>query len=477
MADTTQDARPANAKTGLAELHILDNLTDGIIVIGSSGTIRRLNSAATQILGLPSEKLIGRKFANCFFDNPENDTFAQTVLDAIYSKDKLSESIVTYVTNGKTKHLRMYVSIIHSEGGSFGYILVLSDLSALIELKDAVQDMARISNLNTQLMLRNELLQKTFGMFLSDEVVRELIEQPQGPVLGGTNQYITVMMSDLRGFTALSEQMSAEDLIAMLNHYLAEMTTVIQHWGGTIIEFIGDGIMTIFGAPLKNDHHAVDAVCAAIEMQAVMEKVNSWNEERGYPWLEMGIGINTGSMIVGNVGSNKRMKYGVVGSNVNLCGRIESYTIGGQILISPETRRAISAPLKIEREMTVSPKGVANDIVLSHITGIGEPYNLFIKIRNDPLKELASPVAVCFSMVIGKHAEDKIHYGGFTAIGRDSAILQTEAPLKIYDNIRVQAGGKLLCKVLDDQSGSYMLQFTSIPSGFASWIKAVQKSG
>jgi hypothetical protein len=111
-------------------------------------------------------------------------------------------------------------------------------------------------------------------------------------------------------------------------------------------------------------------------MQRQMEEINRWNARQGYPQLEMGIGINTGEVIVGNIGSEKRTKYGVVGSHVNLCGRIESYTIGGQILISPETRRQVNTTLDVASEQDIYPKGVTIPLKIAHVTGIGEPYNL-----------------------------------------------------------------------------------------------------
>lgn len=242
---------------------------------------------------------------------------------------------------------------------------VLSDISELVELRDAIKAMGRIKALNGQLELRNKMLSETFGRCLSDEIVRQQLDTPDGLALGGKKRTLTVMMSDLRGFTAMSERMEAQSLLALLNHYLGEMTEIVQRRNGTIIEFIGDGIMAIFGAPAPSDSHAADAVAAAIEMQSRMEAINAWNRERGYPVLEMGIGINTGEVIVGNIGSEKRTKYGVVGNHINLFGRIESYTVGGQVLISPKTRSMVSEPLDIAMEQEVFPKGVKTPLTLA----------------------------------------------------------------------------------------------------------------
>ncbi len=456
---------------------IMDNLTEGILATDASGTIHYANRAAHQILGLPSEGVVGTKFASLFFENPENDAFCQTVIDAVHAEEKLVETVVPFYAKGEKKHLRMYVSYYKLENeADSGFILVFTDLSEMMLLKDIAEDMERVSSLNRQLQLRNALLQETFGMFLSDEVVRQLLDKPGGLSLGGTNEVVTIMMSDLRGFTALSEQMYPDDLINMLNHYLGAMTEVIQRYGGTIIEFIGDGILALFGAPVPRGTHAADAVAAAVSMQAAMEDVNQWNAERSYPHLEMGIGLNTGEVIVGNVGSRKRMKYGVVGSHVNLCGRIESYTIGGQILISPGVREAVSSPLTIEKEMTVAPKGVGRSLVLSHVTGIGEPYNVYVRMKTDPTTELKEPVPVRFFLVREKHTDSQQHYGGIIALGKECAILQTETPLEIYDNLQIGAGGSLLCKVRDKvEGGAYLVKYTSVPPGYRAWAVAARR--
>ena len=352
-------------------------MTEGVMTIGLDGVISYVNPATAMILGMNAQDLTGKKFIQCFFEYSENDAFNQTILDAVYDSATTHRNVVAYYTGKNFRQLHVTTSYLHDNGIKVGVIAVLSDISELTELRDAVKAMQRIQQLNSQLELRNKLLSETFGRFLSDEIVRQLLDTPDGLLLGGKKRTLTIMMSDLRGFTAMSEHMEPQSLIAMLNHYLGAMTEVIQQYNGTIIEFIGDGILAIFGAPVASDHHASDAVAAAIAMQMQMEVINTWNTDRGYPILEMGIGINTGEVIVGNIGSEKRTKYGVVGSHVNLCGRIESYTIGGQILISPLTRSMVQCDLEVAQEMEVYPKGVKGALTLSRITGIGTPYNLY----------------------------------------------------------------------------------------------------
>jgi adenylate cyclase len=259
----------------------------------------------------------------------------------------------------------------------------------------------------------------------------------------------------------MSEQMEPQALISMLNHYLGAMTDVIQRYNGTIIEFIGDGILAIFGAPVASEQHAADAAAAAVAMQMQMDAINEWNVSRGYPVLEMGIGLNTGEVIVGNIGSEKRTKYGVVGSHVNLCGRIESYTIGGQILISPRTRDMISCELEIAQELEVYPKGVKGMLTLSHITGIGEPYNLSCGSDSGSDNMLAVNIPIGFKRISEKHCSESVFEGTITAINEKNAMLRTQTPISVFENISLCADNSVFCKVLSAQGQEYLLRFTA----------------
>ena len=440
---------------------IMRDMTEGVMTIGFDGVITYVNQAAASILELDAQQLVGKKFIHCFFEYPENDAFNQAILDAVYDTATTHKNFVSYYTGTLFRQLHLTTSYLHNDGEKIGIIVVLSDISELTELRDAVKAMQRIQMLNSQLELRNKLLSETFGRFLSDEIVRQLLDTPDGLMLGGKKRALTIMMSDLRGFTAMSERMEPQSLIAMLNHYLGAMTDVIQRYNGTIIEFIGDGILAIFGAPLASDHHAADAVAAAVAMQMRMKEINEWNGERGFPVLEMGIGINTGEVIVGNIGSEKRTKYGVVGSHVNLCGRIESYTIGGQILISPETRAMIQCPLDVAQELEVYPKGVKGALTISHITGIGEPYSLSCDTDSDQETMVPVNIPVGFKRISDKHCSEAVFEGIITAISSKNAVLNTHVPLAVFENISFCAGNEVFCKVLRQEDQGLVLRFTA----------------
>ena len=227
----------------------------------------------------------------------------------------------------------------------FNPVLLRARVGACLEkkrLRDLEKDQKRqLQELNAALEVRNRFIRQTFGRYLSDEIVETILEKPDGLKIGGEKRQATILMSDLRGFTSLSEGLPAEDVVSMVNIYLETMTEIILKYQGTIDEFIGDGILVIFGAPFQRPDDARRAVACAVDMQLAMASVNDRNRQAGYPEVALGIGVNTGKMVVGNIGSKKRTKYGVVGRNVNLTSRIESYTVGGQIFISENTLKAM----------------------------------------------------------------------------------------------------------------------------------------
>ncbi|MCR4907580.1 MAG: PAS domain-containing protein [Lachnospiraceae bacterium] len=452
---------------------VLDNVSEGILVIGFDGIISFANRTAAVTLGISEEELSGGRVSEIFFSNSENEKFAQAILDSVYDRENPHDTIVPYTSGDQSYILRLLTSFYCVDKERKGVIVVFSDLRELIELKDAVKSMQEIQKLNTALELRNKLLNETFGRFLSDEIVKKLIDTPDGLRLGGETRILTILMSDLRGFTAMCERLKPSELITVLNHYLGKMTDIIQSYGGTIIEFMGDGILAVFGAPEFFEDHASRAVAAALKMQSEMPEINIWNKEYNLPALEMGIGINTGEVVVGNLGSDRRMKYGIAGSEVNLCGRIESYSVGGQVLISPSTRAAVKEKLKTGKKMTVYPKGAGRELILTQVTGLGPPYNITLRLEGDKPVPLKKPAPVCFYLLEGKHNLKHALYGGITAAGDDRAVFETGTKLEILGNILIEAGGDLYCKVLEElKEGGYLIQFTAVPVGYAEWIKA-----
>ncbi|NKB18749.1 MAG: adenylate/guanylate cyclase domain-containing protein, partial [Pseudanabaena sp. CRU_2_10] len=207
-----------------------------------------------------------------------------------------------------------------------------------------------------------------FGRYLTDTVVASLLENPEGLKFGGERREVSILMCDLRGFSSTSERLPPEEVVKILNIFLGRMTDIINEYQGTIDEFIGDAILAIFGAPIQQPDDATRAVACAVAMQSAMEAVNAEITQLNLPAIAMGIGINTGEVVVGNIGSQTRAKYAIVGSHVNLTSRIESYTVGGQILISESTYLKAGDVVQTYGNMEVEPKGVKQPITIYDVS-------------------------------------------------------------------------------------------------------------
>ncbi|MEH2283564.1 MAG: adenylate/guanylate cyclase domain-containing protein [Nostoc sp.] len=267
-------------------------------------------------------------------------------------------------------------------------------------------------------------MRKTLGRYLTDEIVANILETPSGLKLGGERRKVTVLVSDLRGFSAISEQLPPEEVVKILNLYLGTMTDVINQYKGTINEFMGDGIFVIFGAPISRKDDSERAIACAIAMQLAMQLVNEQNRQMNFPILEMGIGINTGEAVAGNIGSQKRAQYTVIGSHVNLAARIESYTVGGQILISENTWKDANVDLQIAGQLQIEPKGIKHPVTICEIRGIGGKYNLFLPKYDEKMIVLTQEVPVEYTVLQGKHAVGTVFRGEFISLSEKGAQLR-----------------------------------------------------
>lgn len=182
-------------------------------------------------------------------------------------------------------------------------------------------------------------LKEVLAKYLSRSVADQVIRSGQVPRLHGDRRKVTVLFSDIRGFTKISDGMAPEQVVQLLNEYFERMIEVIFKYHGTLDKFIGDGLMAVFGAPLDDLYQERNAVDAALEMQASLAELTERWQAQGFPALRIGIGINTGMAIVGNIGSNQRMEYTTIGDTVNLASRLESHTkvLETPILISEYT--------------------------------------------------------------------------------------------------------------------------------------------
>jgi len=362
--------------------------------------------------------------------------------------------------------------------------VVLARVQGQLALKRAKDEIQKLAH---DLELHNRFIRHTFGRYLSKEVVSSLLETPEGLKLGGESRRVTILMSDLRGFTSVSERLGPEQVVRLLNTYLGAMATLILKHQGTIDEFIGDAVLAIFGAPITRDDDAERAVACALEMQLAMESVNHQNQAEGLPPVEMGIAVHTGSVVVGNIGSQERTKYGVVGPTVNLTGRIESYTVGGQILVSEETLKDVGDVASVSGRMEIQAKGSKEPIVVWSLRGIAGGYGLSLRDRPADLVALEREVAVRYALLEGKHVRDDSHPGRLVRLSAQGGEIRFETPVPPLSNVRLwltgedgaELTGDLYAKVMAEPAGEAAaspVHFTSMTPDVEAFLRRCLES-
>jgi adenylate cyclase len=390
---------------------------------------------------------------------------------AVASKMAMVQSLKTLQSN--LKHLTWKTQQV-AAGDLEQKVDFMGDFSSAFnsmtqQLKDSRE---QLLELNAQLETRNRFIRETFGRYTSDDIVQVLLDMPEGLKLGGEKREVTILMTDLRGFTAMVERLEPTAVVALLNYYLSAMIEIIQEYGGTIDEIIGDAILVLFGAPVQMPDAALRAARCALHMQQAMRGVNEHNALMGWPEIGMGIGLHTGEAVVGNLGSTKRSKYGVVGQTVNLTARVESYTIGGQVLVSPSLMTAAGPGLILGEEIKVSAKGMREPLNCRELLGHQDYPELSLAQPEQQFTILPAPMACYFVRLVGKHLESQKHPAILTGLAPGQALLISASPLARHSNIilrleeeSAQDPPELYAKViriLEEPDQSCVIHFTSV---------------
>jgi class 3 adenylate cyclase len=310
-----------------------------------------------------------------------------------------------------------------------------------VRSSDEVGQLTRAFNAMLDGLKQRDFIRDIFGRYVSPEVAQTLLESPKGLRLGGEKREITVLMSDLRGYTRFAEQGDPQRVMEVLNGYLARMTDIIIEYGGTINEFIGDAVFAVFGAPLAHRDHAEAAAATALAMQRAMFEINAQHGTRGFPRFEMGIGVNTGEAVVGNIGSKQRAKYAVVGAAVNLASRIEGCTVGGQIFISPSTYARIRDLAEVAPPVPIQLKGITEPLLLYELHGIsGRFAQRLPEAAIDPGPQVEVTLPVTCHVIDGKVVREASISGAVMRLGTrqiDARLGEGLAPLT---NVRFRIG-------------------------------------
>jgi class 3 adenylate cyclase len=324
-----------------------------------------------------------------------------------------------------------------------------------------------------QLERRNRFIRQTFGRYLNTEVVDRLLDSPDGLDMGGEKRRVAILLSDLRGFTPLSEQLPPQQVIALLNDYLGAMVAVIDRFGGTVVEFIGDAILVVFGALERGPDDEERAIHCALEMQRAMPAVNQANRDRGLPSIEMGIAVHTGEAIVGNIGSPRRAKFGVVGATVNAAARLEGCAVGGQVLITEAVRQASSSPLQLGSSIQLRAKGLAQPL---------EAFELFAVEGGPTLPDLAELTTLCplqpprlleYHFVEAERVGEGAYHAKIVGVSTRRLAVIPERPLRLLSELSLdlegatsdEGGAESYAKVVarpEGDQGSWLLHFTAL---------------
>ncbi len=246
------------------------------------------------------------------------------------------------------------------------------ELGSTVEIRSSgeIAELTRAFNEMSTELRNRQRLRNNFARFVSAAVADKVISENRTVRLGGERRVVTVLFADLRGFTTRAAGQSPEKVVALLNECFRALVDVIPRYGGMLDKFIGDGLMAVFNAPAEQPVHEVCAVMAALEMQQVMKSLNERRCSQGQDQLELGIGINTGEVVAGTFGSERRLEYTVIGAAVNLAQRIEDHARGGELLLGETTYQSVRHLVQAEAQEPVMVKGLDTPVLLYKVLGL-----------------------------------------------------------------------------------------------------------
>ena len=426
--------------------YIFNNTADAICVTNKSGVLLFTNPAAEKLLGISAYDKKEQRIWEAIPFVETNDELIQMFIDAIGSKETLRQAFVDY-ENPQHKIFKLRVCMLYTQENKEQFVIVINDLTEFVKVNSALE------------------------RYTSPEIADYVLHSEQGKMLGGDSRLVTTLMSDLRGFTAMSTKLTPTQLITVLNKYFEKMVSVIEENHGTVVGFLGDGMLVLFGAPEHDPDHADHAVACAIEMQNAMPAVNEVNRSEGMPELEMGIGINSGIAVVGNIGSSQRMSYGCIGETVNLTGRVEGLTVGGQVFVTEHTAKLVNEELVVSGEQSFLPKGAKEPLRIYNAEGLGKKYRLAAADHVIRWTDAAIPELVTLYKLEGKTVDDTEYTAKVLKLSKDTryALVSTQIHLHTSQNVMLDIGENIYAKVMGHIEKDSILCFTSRPDSFAAW--------
>ena len=311
--------------------NIMSSISTGIVKINLMGEIEYINDSAIEIFQLDKSILLDNHYAIVFESNPdltELIEFAESRNHILYE-----ENLRVKKQDSNETNINLTISPVFDNGVNSGSVISFEDLSDINKVKS------------------------TFKKYVSENIVDELLLNEDSLELGGVEQEVCVLFSDIRGFTSMSERMEPSKVVTLLNSFFDKMIDVVFKYNGTLDKIIGDELMVLYGAPLKKADDILNAVKTAKEMFTTLDEFNVKMLEEGYPKLNIGIGINYGKVICGNIGSEQQMNYTVIGDTVNLASRLCSAAKPGEIIISDSVYKNLDDTIGFSLNEKLSLKG------------------------------------------------------------------------------------------------------------------------
>lgn len=320
-----------------------------------------LQSTSNGVLTLDEDRkfLVANEMALSILQADRNALIGKSVEEVFGAKNRWIMTSLAKVeqTGQQDSHVDAELALPDGETASVN----MSVMPLVDSAEETIGSMMMIEDITSEKRVRS-----TMSRYMSAEVVEELLSSGEAQ-LGGQNQHVSILFSDLRGFTTVSEKLGARDTVSMLNEYFEEMVEVIFDNAGVLDKFIGDAIMALYGVPFNGEQDADNAVLTANGMFTALRLLNERREGRGMEAVDIGVGISTGDVVVGNIGSTRRMEYTVIGDSVNLAARLESATkyYGAHVLLSEFT----AADLKQDHRL--------REIDLMRVKGKNKPVTIF----------------------------------------------------------------------------------------------------
>ena len=316
---------------------ILNSIATGLLTLNNLGEIDSVNPSGEKILDMKKDDIIGNHYAYLFDkDMIILDLIQKSEIENIFQSDQN----IPFLTASEDSFINISVSPrIGEDQAVTGTVVAIEDISEQNKIKN------------------------TFKRYVSKQVVEKLLNSEEGLNLGGELRNATILFTDIRGFTSMSEKMKPEEVVSTLNDYFTEMIDIVFKYNGTIDKIVGDELMIVYGAPISGKDDTENALNTAVEMMLELDDFNKKRKRNKLPPINIGIGINHGSVISGNIGSKEMMDYTVIGDTVNLAARLCSYAVSGEIIVSESIYKKTLTKYKYDFLEPVNVKGKQKPVV------------------------------------------------------------------------------------------------------------------